>query len=263
MRHRILHGRAFTLIELLVVVSIIALLISIMLPALGRARMLAQRTQCSSNVRQLVIAAITAANDNNGIWPARHVNLRNQTHGFVARRQASEDSRGLWEMYVSGYTIEDSAEGFYCPSMPEGEHIGLRREDAWPAYAHPAGWYNWGYYYLPHQPDDWRWQGTLDPPKNLEDHSRVTIWTDVTIGEIGSAWRSVPHAAIGAGFVNWNGQPESQRTAPEGTHTARVDGSVQFDAYAIGVPVDDQPMLEYSVKHGANPGNLQGRPFAN
>jgi prepilin-type processing-associated H-X9-DG protein len=55
--------RCFTLVELLVVVAILALLISILLPSITKARQVAVRTQCLSNLRQLEIAQITYAAD--------------------------------------------------------------------------------------------------------------------------------------------------------------------------------------------------------
>jgi prepilin-type N-terminal cleavage/methylation domain-containing protein len=58
--------QGFTLVELLVVIGIIALLISILVPALNSAREQARRTQCLSNVRQLTMAWLSYANENKG-----------------------------------------------------------------------------------------------------------------------------------------------------------------------------------------------------
>jgi prepilin-type N-terminal cleavage/methylation domain-containing protein len=61
--------KGFTLIELLVVISIIALLIAILLPALARAKELANRAVCSANVRSLVQSMVIYAQSNKGIYP--------------------------------------------------------------------------------------------------------------------------------------------------------------------------------------------------
>jgi prepilin-type processing-associated H-X9-DG protein/prepilin-type N-terminal cleavage/methylation domain-containing protein len=64
-----LHGQAFTLVELLVVIGIIALLISILLPALGRARQQSNLLVCQTHLRQIGQIVELYVNDNQGSLP--------------------------------------------------------------------------------------------------------------------------------------------------------------------------------------------------
>jgi prepilin-type N-terminal cleavage/methylation domain-containing protein len=67
---------AFTLIELLVVIAILAILASLLLPALGRGKISAQRIQCGNNLRQLFIAWSLYAEEHDGrllTYPAEWV----------------------------------------------------------------------------------------------------------------------------------------------------------------------------------------------
>ena len=62
-------NRGFTLIELLVVIAIIALLVGILLPALGKARASARQLKCSTQVRGIVQAMVVWANNNQSKYP--------------------------------------------------------------------------------------------------------------------------------------------------------------------------------------------------
>lgn len=93
---RFARARAFTLVELLVVIGIIALLISILLPALNKARRAANMVACSSNLRQIGMGFMQYAQYNRGNWPMLY--LPGEIKG-----QWTFDGPGL-EMMLAPYT---------------------------------------------------------------------------------------------------------------------------------------------------------------
>src|SRR3712207_4640208 len=75
--------KGFTLVELLVVIGIIAVLISVLLPALSKARQRAQTVACSSNLRQVFMAARNYATENRDSLP----------YGFIFNRERKDTGR--------------------------------------------------------------------------------------------------------------------------------------------------------------------------
>ena len=95
---------AFTLIELLVVIAVIALLIGILLPALGRARLEAQKTISLSNLRQVGNAGMTYQHDNKSMLPvvprgvpvAPTINSWITWGGWGKASNTGDTSSGFW-----------------------------------------------------------------------------------------------------------------------------------------------------------------------
>jgi prepilin-type N-terminal cleavage/methylation domain-containing protein/prepilin-type processing-associated H-X9-DG protein len=86
--------RGFTLVELLVVIGIIALLVSILLPSLNRAREMAKQTACLSNLRQIGLAMVMYENDNKFTFPYAAPYSDAEFADFLAWQTAPSTSGG-------------------------------------------------------------------------------------------------------------------------------------------------------------------------
>lgn len=128
-RFEIRNGSAFTLIELLVVIATIAVLLAILMPALRRAKMLAQGVACRANLRQIATAWNLYLDDYDGYF-YQGINANVNYGGWQG--QGDPPELGFVPRPLNRYfglpellEAQDSAKVFRCP----GDRGGIARPD--------------------------------------------------------------------------------------------------------------------------------------
>ena len=121
---------AFTLVELLVVIGIIAVLIGILLPTLGRVREVAKRLVCLSNLRQVYMGVRFYADGNHDMVPLGYRATSKQYNSMAFTTTGG----GRWVEFGVMYQAGDFADPkvLFCPSENNSKFNYATAENPWP-----------------------------------------------------------------------------------------------------------------------------------
>jgi prepilin-type N-terminal cleavage/methylation domain-containing protein len=218
---------AFTLIELLVVIAIIAILASLLLPALSVAKERAKRTACLNNEKQFLLAIHLYAGDNDERLPPGGTDNKNQddTHTPIL----SNISKTNLLRYMSAMKSLD------CPNLT----VWMERKDNW--RVHDTYGVAIGYHYLGGHPGT-PWEsptGTTNQwisPTKMTDSPTLTLVADLNVYCYSFQRILAPHAARGpvvreenyfdAHTEAYNQTPES--IGGQGGNIGLLDGSASW-----------------------------------
>jgi prepilin-type N-terminal cleavage/methylation domain-containing protein/prepilin-type processing-associated H-X9-DG protein len=198
---------AFTLVELLVVVGIIALLIGILLPVLGKAQAASRSVKCMSNLRQIVQGFAAYSAQNNGyIVPSYNIPwapgaTTNVTGGpnqplegwaSILSRDGYVSTNGVNQAPGKTSYYVDTNSVFYCPDTVDvaGMINGQTTQSGTLAdQANPRGWADWPMIFTTAGGDSQPKQDTTIPDQGYNKVLRISYWINAynPVGNVSSA----------------------------------------------------------------------------